>query len=130
MVLLAAALFLSPVQARAETFRGVVIDVDREQGRMSVTPEKNMSDLPSPVLVQFSTNPPPSGQCRRVQTQCICKEKMIIITGNFSEKQPDLFIATTVLPANKAHFSDRTGVRLRLGRCRQSGKGHGEQPSF
>lgn len=130
MVLLAAALFLSPVQARAETFRGEVIEVDREQGRMSVAPEQGMSDLPSPVLVQFPTKPLPYGQCRRVQTQCLCKEKMITITGTFSKTQPDLFIATTVFPANKAHFKDRTGVRLRLGRCRQSGKGHGDQPSF
>ena len=52
------------------------------------------------------------------------------ITGTFSAKQPELFIATTIFPTNKAHFKDRTGVRLRLGRCRQSGKGHGAQTSF
>lgn len=130
MVLLAAALLLSPVQAHAETFRGVVIDVDKEQGRMSVAPEQGTSDLPSPVLVQFSTDIPPSGQCRRVQLQCICKGKTMSITGTFSTKQPELFIATTVLPTNKAHFKDRTGVRLRLGRCRQSGKSHGTETSF
>ena len=130
MVLLAAALFLYPVQAHTETFRGVVIDVDREQGRMSVTPEQGMIDLPAPVLVQFSTEESPSGQCRRVQPQRICKGKTMIISGSFSTKQPDLFIATTIFPANKAHFKDGTGVRLRLGRCRQSGKGHGNQPSF
>lgn len=130
IVVLAAALFLSPDQVHAETFRGVVIEVDKKQGLMTVTPQQETSAPSSPVVVKLPKQDAPHGQCNRVPPQCLCKGKQIIISGTFSTQQPSLFVATRILPGNKAHFKDGTGVRLRLGRCRHLKNNGAGQPSF
>jgi hypothetical protein len=130
LVLLMAAFFHSPDPVLAETFRGVVIDVDEEQGQVTVTPQQNTSAHPSPVVVKLPKEDASHGQCNRVPLQYLCKGKQIFISGTFSTQQPDLFVATRIFQGNKAHFKDGTGVRLRLGRCRHLENNDGCQPSF
>ena len=130
LVLLVTALLLSPGQGHTETFRGVVIDVDKKNGRMTVTPEQNTGEFSSPVFVELPQHASPHGQRKRVSPQCTCKGKSIVISGSFSTQQPDLFIATKIFRGNQAHIKDRTGVRQRLGRCRQLTNDHTGQPSF
>ncbi len=118
---------VQPVPVLARELAGRILAVDRESRTFVLEP----LELPArQVIVGFAeTYPLRDREGRPVLPGCVVRQQEVLLDGEFSGEDGDLFLATRVTGLHCRFRHDPTGVRYRLGmgcrRGRQNLRAHG-----
>lgn len=108
-----------PAAGLTEVVTGIVLQVHRERNRLLLepTPESNNKNSSLTVIITFPATEKRQKNHTRLPA-CILPGKVVQVQGSYMDQGHSLFLATTIRRMQRK-FKDATGVRARLGSCRQ-----------